>query len=304
MTKRFYSNGKLLISGEYLVLDGATAFSFATTFGQNLVINQIDDRKIRWKSLNEKGNVWFSDVFQLNTCKSEKNKSDAVSKSLSKILIEAKKMNPDFLSGDTGYEITTKMDFPRDWGLGSSSTLINNIAQWAVVDPFMLLDKTFGGSGYDIASAQMDSGILYTRTNSEIKLHTVETDWNFTDELFFVHLNKKQNSRAGISHYRKFHPEEKVIQRISEISIQLPKTTTLKDFEILIQEHEALISKTIQTPIIQNELFSDYPGIIKSLGAWGGDFILATGNMENQEYFKRKGFTTVISFKKMIKQNL
>lgn len=303
MTKRFYSNGKLLISGEYLVLDGATAFSLPTTFGQDLVINRITNPEIQWKSVNEKGNVWFSDIFQLKTCNSEKNKTDAVSGSLSKILMEAKKLNPDFLSEDTGYKITTKMDFPQDWGLGSSSTLINNIAQWAAVDPFKLLDKTFGGSGYDIAAAQMDSGILYTRTNSEIKFHTVKTDWNFTDKLFFVHLNRKQNSRTGISHYRKFQPEKKVIQRISDISIQLPNTTTLEDFEMLIQEHEALISKTIQTPTIQNELFPDYRRSIKSLGAWGGDFILATGNVENQEYFKRKGFTTVISFKKMIKQN-
>ena len=29
-----------------------------------------------------------------------------------------------------------------------------------------------------------------------------------------------------------------------------------------------------------DELFSDFNGSIKSLGAWGGDFILATGNQK------------------------
>ena len=54
-----------------------------------------------------------------------------------------------------------------------------------------------------------------------------------------------------------------------------------------------------QKPIKQ-KLFSDFPGGIKSLGAWGGDFILATGTKETMEYFKEKGYATVISFQDMV----
>jgi hypothetical protein len=36
MKQTFYSNGKLLITGEYLVLNG----SFATKFGQSLIIEE------------------------------------------------------------------------------------------------------------------------------------------------------------------------------------------------------------------------------------------------------------------------
>ena len=39
---------------------------------------------------------------------------------------------------------------------------------------------------------------------------------NFKDELFFVHLNKKQNSRDGITQYRK--NKENIQQEITAIS--------------------------------------------------------------------------------------
>ena len=57
--------------------------------------------------------------------------------------------------------ITTKLTFPRAWGLGTSSTLISLIAQWAKCDPFELLFEAFGGSGYDIACATANSPISY-----------------------------------------------------------------------------------------------------------------------------------------------
>ena len=33
-------------------------------------------------------------------------------------------------------------------------------------------------------------------------------------------------------------------------------------------------------------LFNDFKGAIKSLGAWGGDFILATAKQDPTAYFK------------------
>ncbi len=39
-----------------------------------------------------------------------------------------------------------------------------------------------------------------------------------------------------------------------------------------------------------DKIFLDYFGQTKSLGAWGGDFILATGNKDTPKYFKNKGY--------------
>ena len=41
--KTFYSNGKLLITGEYLVLDGARSLAIPTKFGQFLIVEEIEN---------------------------------------------------------------------------------------------------------------------------------------------------------------------------------------------------------------------------------------------------------------------
>ena len=43
-----------------------------------------------------------------------------------------------------GYNIETHLTFPRLWGLGTSSTLINSIGDWLDIDAFELLQKSFG----------------------------------------------------------------------------------------------------------------------------------------------------------------
>ena len=77
--------------------------------------------------------------------------------------------------------------------------------------------------------------------------------------------------------------------------------TSLSDFEQLMNAHEEIISETINLPTIKKQLFSDYPNTIKSLGAWGGDFILASGDKNEMDYFRKKGFETIIPFDEMIK---
>ena len=49
----FNSNGKLLLTGEYLVLDGAKALAVPTIFGQSLSLELIDEAKIIWSSFDE-----------------------------------------------------------------------------------------------------------------------------------------------------------------------------------------------------------------------------------------------------------
>ena len=158
--KSFRSNGKLLLTGEYLVLDGALALAIPTSFGQSLEIASPDQGYIHWKSYDHLGNCWFEWSFNI-----EDKPNNGVRETLLKILSAARKLNPEFLTGSSGVEVKTTLDFPREWGLGSSSTLVNNIAQWAEVDPFKLLWNSFGGSGYDIAAASRDTPILYSVKN-------------------------------------------------------------------------------------------------------------------------------------------
>ena len=63
--KKFYSNGKLLLTAEYFVLDGAKALAVPTKLGQDLIVEPISEKKIIWASFSESGECWFEAVFEL-----------------------------------------------------------------------------------------------------------------------------------------------------------------------------------------------------------------------------------------------
>ncbi|MEO9572146.1 MAG: GYDIA family GHMP kinase [Polaribacter sp.] len=305
----FYSNGKLLLTGEYLVLDGAKSLAIPTKFGQDLVVEKIKEPQIVWGSFSHTGDCWFEAIFDLKklrliNCTFNSNKegnSEVIAETLLEILKEAKKLNPIFLVSDTGFVVKTNLTFPRNWGLGSSSTLINSIASWAKVDAFKLLWNSFKGSGYDIACAQNDVSIFYKIENKEPRIEQVEFNPSFKENLFFVYLNQKQDSKDGIAKFRESGEDyQKEIKRISEISGEFLTSKSLKEFENLIIEHEQIISSIIKLKPVKERLFSDYSGEIKSLGAWGGDFVLVTGNKETPAYFKNKGFETILTYSDMI----
>jgi len=312
MTQHFYSNGKLLLTGEYVVLDGALSFALPTKYGQALTIKELDSPVILWTSLDEKGEIWFHTSLQLeffrnpdveipNEVENLFTSTDEVSKMLLKILLEAKRLNPNFLNGKMGYEVHTTLSFPRDWGLGSSSTLISNIAQWANVDPYALLSETFNGSGYDIACAQHNRPIIYQIKRRERFIKEIEFIPPFKDDLFFVHLNRKQNSRDGITRYEKQEfDKETLINKISELTEECICCTEITRFKELMNIHELLLADILNLTPVKEKLFPDFEGSIKSLGAWGGDFVLAIGDKNTPEYFINKGYKTVIPFAKMI----
>ena len=301
MEREFYSNGKLLITGEYAVLDGAKAWAIPTKYGQSLTVIETESRKIEWTSLDKKEKVWFETIYDLKSMTEISSSNSEISITLLEILIEAQKLNPSFLADGLGYAIETKLTFPRDWGLGTSSTLINNIAQWANINPYELLKNTFGGSGYDIACAQHNAPILYHLVKGKPRVEEVNFNPDFKDQLFFVYLNKKQNSRDAIKKYYGEDIDRKELSKtISQITYRMITSTAIDDFELLMTWHENVISDALKTPTIKTKLFSDYPRAIKSLGAWGGDFILVAGDESSMAYFKQKGYSTIIPYSEMI----
>ncbi|WP_299006216.1 GYDIA family GHMP kinase [uncultured Tenacibaculum sp.] len=306
---RHYSNGKLLLTGEYVVLDGATSLAIPTKFGQDLIVEPIKESQLIWGSFTHTGECWFEASFDLPklrltsaTFNSDKEGSaEFIGETLRDILQEAKHLNPEFLTTENGFVVKTNLTFPQNWGLGSSSTLINNIATWANVNPFTLLWNAFSGSGYDIACAKHNTPILYKLEEKQPHIQEVNFNPHFSEELFFVHLNQKQNSREGIAHYKKHKEEAKIlIPEIHNLTQEFLKANTSKDLEKIIIEHEQIISLIIKQDTVKQRLFSDYFGEVKSLGAWGGDFILATGNEDTTSYFQQKGFNTILTYKEII----
>ena len=292
----FYSHGKLLITGEYTVLDGSMSLAVPTKFGQSLTVSPISKNEIVWKSFDINKKLWFKTNF--STLEMDQISKDKIHDSLINSFKIIKDLKPELFKKN-GFEFNTFLEFPQNWGLGSSSTLINNLAQWAGVDPFQLLEKTFGGSGCDLACAQSSKPIIYQKINGKAKIQPISFNPSFNEKIFFVYRNKKQNTREAISHYSSLRKiRKKDISKINTITKTIILTSKIKEFENLITEHETIISNLIKQPPLKKIKFSDYNGAIKSLGAWGGDFFLATGS--DQDYFKKKGYETIISYKDII----
>lgn len=303
MKQTFYSNGKLLITGEYLVLDGARAFALPTKFGQNLIIEKGGNKEIKWKSYDLDGTIWFEDTISFSDISNKTNSEiESVKSTLTTILHEAFLINPNFINNSEGYYITTQLSFPKNWGLGTSSTLINNIAQWLKIDAFELLKNSFGGSGYDIACAQNDTPILYHLEQGKPIVEKVLFTPEFLENLYFVYLNKKQNSKAAIKSYYNHRSNNlvKIIANNNQITQAVLHANTLKKFSDALEEHEAEMSIILEMKTVKEAAFPDFNGMVKSLGAWGGDFVLAVSKENPTNYFKKKGFETVIPYTDMI----
>ena len=295
--EKFYSHGKLLITAEYAVLDGAKALALPTKLGQSLEVKPIESPEIRWKSFDHNGTLWFETTLQLASF--EANVTNETAKRLSECFLAIAKLQPGCFVAHNGFEMHSRLEFPQNWGLGSSSTLINNLAQWAKVDAYKLLAATFGGSGYDIACAQHPYPITFQKNlNSSPKVEKAVFNPPFKDQLFFVHQNQKQNSRDAIAAYEALKKGEKLdFSELNAITDALLVATTLEEFEVLMSKHETIVGNLIQQPPLKTTNFADYPGAIKSLGAWGGDFFLATRT--NTQFFKDKGYNTILPFGEM-----
>lgn len=304
MKQIFYSNGKLLLTGEYVVLDGAIALALPTKFGQDLTVEETDGNEIRWKSFDSDGTVWFEDAISFEEIRREKSVEGAksVRATLVEILHEANLLNGSVFHGSGGFNIETHLTFPKFWGLGTSSTLINNISQWFHIDAFELLRNSFGGSGYDIACAQNDTPILYKLENEKPVVERIAFHPDFAKNLYFVYLNRKQSSKAAIASYYTNRQENlaRKIAAIDKITNSVLTADSVAVFAHELEKHENIISDIVEMQTVKETFFHDFKGVVKSLGGWGGDFILAVSKDDPTAYFEQRGFKTVVPYDEMV----
>lgn len=306
--EKFRANGKFLLTGEYLVLQGASALALPLKLGQTLEVNtlNINNGVIHWDAFTPKG-FWFSAM--LNKSDLTVRASDDMEKAemLSKIFQVIKSLNPNILQEDCDYSFTTHLEFDKEWGLGSSSTLISCLSQWANVNPYEILGKTMGGSGYDIACATASTPILYRLENGNPVVEATDFKPEFSDKLFFVYQNHKQSSGKEVKSFKERLKTSDFSSEIREVSVMsdiLPGhgLADFDDFCAIMERHEEIMGNCLgQSPL--KTQFKDFQGVIKSLGAWGGDFFLAATNLpeiEVRRYFEEKGLTTIFRYEEMV----
>ena len=293
MVQKYYSHGKFLLTGEYLVLKGALALAVPLKLGQSLTVDTLCTPSLQWNAYKPDG-PWFSATLNPENLEIIDSDDQSKAEKLKQILQAVKQLNPKAFE-----------------------------ARWADVNPYELLKLTFGGSGYDIACATAEGPIYYQLSTTESALRPFDgpqgpqgpkvpepvegptpmvepIDFNppFAEHLFFIYQGQKQSSSKEIKAFlAQANPIDlhKDIESVSEISRAVPKCESLDEFAMLMQCHERIIARCIGQEPVQKR-FPDFEGVLKSLGAWGGDFILAaTEWTENQvrEYFKGKGLERV-----------
>jgi mevalonate kinase len=299
----WFANGKLLITGEYLVLDGAKALAVPLKPGQHFTINQSDKGILNWTATSPEG-TWFKAKLKLPTLEVLETTSRVRAERLVFLLQKAIELSDQFLTDSQGFNVETQLDFNPEFGFGSSSTLIYCLSQWTQIDPYQLQQQTFGGSGFDIACADAGGPITFQRCNDTIQIQHVEISSSISDYLYFVYLGKKQQTSKSILDFRKNASYTATdIDTITSITNQVIKTDAIEEFEVLLMEHEKLMSRVLKTPTVKSSYFSAYDGCVKSLGAWGGDFVLVSCREPKKQFLeqmKNRGFQILFSYTDLV----
>ena len=296
----YRANGKLLLTGEYLVLHGARAIALPLNVGQQMEVSQMENSStVLWQAWF-RDKIWFECVLSPDDFSVLETSDSERADILARLFQTIQKLNHEFVF-PVGKKFETMLESNPEWGFGSSSTLVSLLAQYANVDPFVLNEMVFGGSGFDIACSTADGPIFYKRNRAA---EPVSLNYPFASQLFLVYSGVKKGTAQEVSIFLK----EKVVseQQIADISVlseEIARCSDQSEFNRLLQIHEKLIGRMIGQIPVKDKFFPDFNGAIKSLGAWGGDFWLVSTEMPFlviREYFKNKGFDPVFKWSDLI----
>ena len=299
----FYGRGKLLLFGEYFILDGVRGIALPTRLGQSLNISYCEKSKhplLQWNSFDNRKKCWFRGKYELEKLELVDTPPGREALYLQKLLRQSRQKNARFLTNGQNVRVETKLEFSRQWGLGSSSTLISLIARWAKVCPLELAFKTTTGSGYDIACAQSDGPIIYRRP----RWRRIAFNPSFKDSLFFIPLGKKASSVQSIERYKRLAPfPAQILEKADQLTTALLASGDLPEFQKTLSACESFVAKHLNLTTVKKRLFPDFDGAIKSLGGWGGDCVMAASSIPRRvitEYFAKRGYPHCIPWQEMV----
>jgi mevalonate kinase len=254
------------------VLHGAEALAIATEKGQTLRYEDADC-ELHWVAKDSEDRVWMDCVASQDP-------------HLSRILNAVEKLKGNLPRRG---RVTTQLEFNRNWGWGSSSSLIDLVAQWTGLDPMELHFETSEGSGFDVACARAGGAIAYQKTGPQSAVWKNVASAHWPHEHFgLVYLGGKQDSQREVAKIRR-EPLASELDAISALSRHLASSKDVDAWSQAIDELEDRTASWLGMERVQKR----FPGVratIKSLGAWGGDFALAVAqDPEDLAYFSLNG---------------
>ncbi len=301
---RIQAHGKLLISSEYMVMYGSKALAVPLRKGQMLQKYRSDNPRVfSWKAFYGEQS-WFHALYDPSSLRILESSDRDRAVYLQQLIRSCIEMMPAFQEDLFNWDVETRLDFSPDWGLGSSSTLVALLAEWAEVNPLDLHFSVSSGSGFDVACAIADGPLIYRlRDGSPTYLH-VPFHPPFSRHLHFAWLGRKQPTEAHLKEVSgRINPDYQLIHRFTELTEQMLNAQELSIFQDLMETHESQLAGILGMEPVSGSVFRDIPGSVKSLGAWGGDFVLIASEAPREElekYLGRQGIHQIFSFDELV----
>lgn len=301
--KRFHANGKLLLSAEYMVMFGSTALAIPLKQGQSLEIQHTTDPEhFTWNAYHQQ-KPWFSAILNPATLEVMNTSNMEMAQGLKQLIGACIELKPSFREALYRRDALTRLDFPPDYGFGSSSTLIALLAEWAEVNPLDLHFLVSEGSGYDVACAVSDGPLTYKLKDQAPQYRHVPFNPPFREQIWFAWLGHKQATAPHLAELAgSLSPNFETILLFSQLSMEMLNASTLKQFQVIMERHEDVLSKLLGMKPV-SEQFKKLPGSVKSLGAWGGDFVMIATELDKPgllSYLSKYGIDTLYNYKDLV----
>lgn len=292
------ANGKFLLTGEYMVLRGAESLAVPLKMGQSALFVPNAGNAVYWEGFAP-GGKWFETAFDSQSLSILTSTDNEKSERLIRIVSEIRKRNPQFFSD--GWWARTDLDFDPTFGMGSSSTLLSLLCDAAHVNPYEILDHTFGGSGYDLACAFAQTPIVYSLKSDKPYSTSVTLSSSVTDHILFVYSGNKMVSSGEVKKFSSITTSDTLTEQFTEYTRKALQCTDIETFCDILKEHENVMGNLLGKQTL-NQQFPDFGGTLKSMGAWGGDFFMAIADdiEAAKNYFLRKGFGPVYTYGQIV----
>lgn len=235
--------------------------------------------KLVWQSKDADGGVWFECRVDTDIMHVSETTSETYSDTLLRLLFCIKEQKPELFL-HKNIRIETECEFNRSFGLGSSSTLVCNLAKWSGVNAHLLQERAFGGSGYDVAVGNLGRPLVYWLENNEPNWSSWQLPPDFTHDWYLAFPGEKQNSRDSLAGVKaqldKISSDVALLQQMNACIQAIKSPRSLPMLEAMLEMWQALLSQRLDLPR-PYETLGLWPvkgGLCKYLGAWGGDVLL------------------------------
>ncbi len=284
--KSLHTHGKLLISAEYMVLYGSNCLALPLKLGQSLQLRRsVHYRVLSWNALYL-DQSWFTAKLDPANLKILETNDPVKAEWLRNLIMACIELMPSFQEDLFKWDVETRLEFSPLWGLGSSSSVIALVAEWAEVNPLDLHFMVSEGSGYDVACAIAEGPISYRIRDNSWHYRHVPFHPPFSNQIYFAWLGIKQPTNEHLKRIAgSLQPDFKSIHRFSCLTEAMMEARDLVTFQNLMDEHETALSGLLGIDRISDSRFPGLPGSVKSLGAWGGDFVMIASQAKEKELF-------------------